>query len=389
MHISWGNWDVRVYAGDAWVSLALRFAEDHPEIIDRLERMLIDPVPAVRLQVAQNLHVLGGAAPDRMWAMGERIVSQETNSEIIASYLSHALRPFSRTAPERCEALLSTVKGRLLQDLGCDLQRDRWLLESIGGWAADFYVGQGRTLARTWLEEWAVDPMRFGELLDYFNSSLRGAFFFRYSPESSADELTTCSRAQESLALILGSTTRISAEAYEVWRSDADEPDKQAAQQRYFAAEKIIYHAMNQLYFGSGAHVSNDESTPGLPDTAAKTRFLTDYADELAHLASSREPATLHHLIELYEFLIPGDPVRVFEAIHAILLGRGEEEGYQHESLAISVVVRIVQLYIADHRGIFEDEGRRAKLVSILQLFSEAGWTKALTLLYDLPDLLR
>lgn len=389
MNISWGNWDVRVYAADAWVSLALRFAEDHPEIIDRLERMLVDPVPAVRLQVAQNLQVLGEAAPDRMWTMGERIASQETNCELVASYLSHALGPFSRTDPERCEAVLSIVKARLFQDLDCDPQRDHWLLESIGGWAADFYVGQGRTLARAWLEEWAVDPIRFGTLLDCFTSSLRWAFFLRYRTESNADELATCSRAQGGLAIILGSTTSISTEAYEVWISDANEADKQAAQQRYLAAEKVINHAMNQLYFGSGAHASNEESRPGLPDNAAKTRFLTDYADELAQLASSREPATLHHLIELYEFLIPSDPVRVFEAIHAILLGRGEEQGYHHESLAISVVVRIVQLYIADHRGIFEDGGRRARLVSILQLFSEAGWTEALKLLYDLPDLLR
>jgi hypothetical protein len=117
--------------------------------------------------------------------------------------------------------------------------------------------------------------------------------------------------------------------------------------------------------------------------------FLTDYADILALLAAAREPSTLHHLIELYAFLIPGDPIAVFEAIHAILLGPGEEEGYHHETLAHSAVVKIIRRYIADHRAIFEDEGRRSRLVAILQLFSDVGWTEALRLLYDLPDLLR
>ena len=79
----------------------------------------------------------------------------------------------------------------------------------------------------------------------------------------------------------------------------------------------------------------------------------------------------------------------MFEAIHDILLGRGEEEGYHHESLGNTAVVGIVQGYIADYRSIFDDEGRRARLVAILQLFSEVGWTDALKLLYDLPDLLR
>jgi hypothetical protein len=105
--------------------------------------------------------------------------------------------------------------------------------------------------------------------------------------------------------------------------------------------------------------------------------------------AKSREPATLHHLVELYEFLIPGDPVKVFEAIHSILIGRGVEEGYHYESLGNTAVVGIVQRYIADYRTIFDDDGRRTRLVAILRLFSEAGWPEALTLLHDLPDLLR
>jgi len=183
--------------------------------------------------------------------------------------------------------------------------------------------------------------------------------------------------------------TAMSADAYAILASDAAEPDKQSARQRYRATEKVIHHAMNQLYFGSGAYTGGGGGGPGLPDAGAMARFLTDYADVLALLGRAREPATLHHLIELYEFLVPGDPVMVFEAIHAILLGRGEEEGYHHESLANTAVVRIVQRYIADHRAIFEDESRRARLVAILRLFSEVGWPDALKLLYDLPDLLR
>ncbi len=95
------------------------------------------------------------------------------------------------------------------------------------------------------------------------------------------------------------------------------------------------------------------------------------------------------NLIELYEYVIPGDPAGVFDAIHAVLLGPAAREGYHHESLGNRVVVRIIQRYLADSRSIFEDEDRRVKLVAILQLFSDVGWSEALKLLYDLPDLLR
>jgi len=75
--------------------------------------------------------------------------------------------------------------------------------------------------------------------------------------------------------------------------------------------------------------------------------------------------------------------------VHAILVGRGEQEGYHFETLAIGVVVGIVRRYLADYRPIFEIENHRVKLVAILGLFADVGWPEALQLLYDLPNLLR
>lgn len=389
MGISWGNWDVRVYAANAWVHLALRFAAEHPLIIDKLEVVLADPVPSVRIQAAQNLQVIAAAAPERMWAMGERIATQEAHIEVLTAYLNDSMRRFSHSDPERCEAVLSIVKTRLDGGLDEDKQGRSYLRECLGGLTAQLFVGQGRALPRAWLEEWATNPKRYHDLLNGFTSPLRAAFFDRYKPEVEPEARAMCDRAQQGLALILGSMTAIAAEAYGVLASDVDEADKLAARERYKAAEMVTNHAMMQLYFGSGADADNPAAGTGLPDGAAMALFLDDYADILTLFARSRQPATLHQLIELYEFLIPGDPVRVFEAIYSILLGRGEEEGYHYESLGTTAVVGIVQRYIADYRTIFEEEGRRTRLVAILRLFSKAGWPEALNLLHDLPDLLR
>lgn len=171
--------------------------------------------------------------------------------------------------------------------------------------------------------------------------------------------------------------------------SETTHEEKKAAGERYSAAEHVIDHAMMQLYFGAGARAEGKEDGPGLNNPDTKSRFLADYAEILGLFQQSREPRTLHYLIELYEHLIPGDSIAVFTAIHAILTGVGAEEGYHYESLGSAAVVKVVKRYIADHRGIFEDPKRRAMLVEILQLFSEVGWTDALRLLYDLPDLLR
>lgn len=106
-------------------------------------------------------------------------------------------------------------------------------------------------------------------------------------------------------------------------------------------------------------------------------------------LAASHEPSTHHNLVELYEFLIPGDPAGVFDALHALLTGSAARRLSSRKPGVSSHRSDEQTRYIADHRSIFEDENRRAALVEILRLFSDVGWSDALKLLYDLPDLLR
>ena len=65
---------------------------------------------------------------------------------------------------------------------------------------------------------------------------------------------------------------------------------------------------MNQLYFSSGAHADNRNAAVGLMSVDTMRRFLNDYRPMLALLAASHEPSTHHHLVELYEFLMPGIP---------------------------------------------------------------------------------
>lgn len=388
MSISWGNLSVRVYAAKAWVSLASRFADERPEIVDRIEAILQDDEPAVRLQAAQNLQVICRAAPDRMWSMGERIAASESDEQILSSYLGHSLRRFSHARQERCEHILTVAKDRLSEFSDEDGYGDR-LQECLGSSVAQLHAGQGRPIVRAWLEEWTADPQRFQDALNAYTYCLRGAFFGRYTADAVQGDRAMCDRAQYGLKAILVPALAISAKEHSILMSETTHEEKEAAGERYSAAERVIHHAMMQLYFGAGARAEDKEDGLGLNNPETKSRFLADYAAILGLLQQSREPATLHHLIELYEYLIPGDPVAVFTAIHAILTGVGAEERYHYENLGSTAVVKVVKRYIADHRAIFEDPKRRAMLVEILQLFSEVGWTDALRLLYDLPDLLR
>lgn len=387
--LSWSNWAVRVYAADAYVSLAARFGAEHPEIVEMFGAILADPVPQVRLQAAQNLQVLFSIVPERMWALADLVARDEPHEGVLGSFLNHVVPKFTWHDVEFCEALIEAVTARRLADeREAKAGRDHVAM-ALGGLTAQLWVWQDRAKALAWLTAWACDPVGHRELLTSFLSTLRAAFFARYASGEARDPALG-DRAQRATMVILDACSAAANESYAVATAEEVEGEtRDAAIARYRAAEQVVGHLMNQLYFGSGAYADNKNAEIGLKSVDAMRQFLTDYRLALELLADSHEPATHHHLVELYEYLIPGDPSHVFDAVYGLLLGAGAREGYHHESLASAVIVSMITRYIADHRSIFEDDVRRARLVEILRLFSDVGWSEALKLLYDLPDLLR
>lgn len=387
--LSYGNWEVRVYAAKAYVGLARRFGDTHPELVGKFDAMLADPAPQVRLQAAERLLALWDVARDRMWELAEQVARDEPNSGVLGFFLHNVVARTTSHDVEKCKAIIEIVRARR-EAIERDDQpgRDK-VAEPLGGLTAQLWCGQEEQAALDWLTAWAGDPAAHREYFTSFLSMLRGAFFTRYASGEERDAGLS-DRSQRAAMIILEACSAASASSHAAVTQEQVEGDaRENAIATYRAAESIIGHLMNQLYFGSGAHADNREAAVGLMSADTMRRFLDDYRPMLALLAASHEPSTHHHLVELYEFLIPSDPPGVFDALHALLTGPAAREGYHHESLAAPVIVRMVTRYIADHRSIFEDDTRRVALVEILRLFSDVGWSDALKLLYDLPDLLR
>jgi hypothetical protein len=387
--LSWGSWAVRVYAAQAWLELAPRFAMQEPHIADMLERMAADPAPQVRVQVASHLQLLSKADPERTWRIAEALASAEPHGGVLAALLARSVRQMPRADFARGERLIETVRARApIANKDAHRSRDdiQW---AIGSLAAQLYVGDGRPLAREWIGEWAKDLAAFGDSLDSVVSSLNGCLFERYGAAAEEEDRLLNDRAQECLTFIVRQSLEAARTARAILAStDATEEEKAPAAELYKAAEGLIHHACNLLYFGSGAHANKDRA-PGLLTDEARRGFLDGYAELLDLLARSHEPRTHHHLLELYEYLVPANPALVLGAMHALLTGRAAEEGYQYESLGLTVVVRIVRRFLADHRSLFDEPEQRQRLSDMLTLFSDEGWPEALQLLYDLPDLLR
>ncbi len=387
--LTWGNWEVRVYAAQAYVALADRFGEDHSEIVDMVEAIFTDPVPQVRLQAAQSLQAMGRIAPDRMWILAEHVARDEPHKGVLSAFLHYNSSHFIWRDVERSKAIIESIRARHEMVARDENSGRDGVAGQLGYITAHLWCWQEEEVALEWLNAWVNDPAAHREFLTSFLSTLRKPFFARYTEgEETVAGLTD--RSQRAAMVILESCSIASEASHAVLVGGIlDGAERDAHIATYKSAESVIGQLMNQLYFGSGAFSESREGTVALASANAKSLFLNDYRPMLARLSGSHEPSTHHHLVELYEFLIPGDPPGVLDALHALLTGQAAREGYHFEGLAMSVIVRIITRYIADHRSIFEDEARRSGLVAILRLFSDAGWPEALKLLYDLPDLIR
>jgi hypothetical protein len=156
------------------------------------------------------------------------------------------------------------------------------------------------------------------------------------------------------------------------------------------ASASILNNISDQLYFASGAFRGGQrEGQVALDEIALKMAFLADTANVLRRIGDVGPPATIYRLIDLLDFLAPGDPAQVFDLVAHALLGAGKRHGYQLESLGADRFVQIIGRFLADNRDIFTADARRRDLIACLDVFSEVGWPAARRLLYRLPELLR
>jgi len=389
--MSWGNWDVRVYVASSYMSLAASSASSAESIRDRLVRMLDDPAPTVRLQVAQSLNTLWEVDQDHMWRMAAKVAAEETDAGVIGFFIGGPLLRLADVAPERCEELVGRVLARLPRQDEEKSRRDDFH-GAIASMAARLWMVSGREIAQGWILSWVRTVEDSDAYLWPLVSWLRGALFARFQKEATDRDREIQNRAREVLRAVVDSAgDALAAAKPALMDGSTAEPQRMAAERQYKAGLRLMDHSCNQLYFGSGAYKdgNNDGNVGGIGDEGKMREFLAEYEGILDRIALSGNAAVAYRLVQLYEHLASASPELVFDKVAALVAGPAASDDYHYESLALDTVVRLVRRYLADYRAAFEDESRRARLVSILELFSNAGWPEALKLLYELPDLLR
>lgn len=353
--------------------------------IKRLVELASDPHPAVRRAIVLNLALLFDHAPAKMWKLAESFANDEHEAFVLSQLVASTFRILRNHDPGRIESMVLRIRDRFPYDATIgnrDARESLW--EHSAQVIAALYVWNDRKKSRDRLFDWAVNPVTYVDQIRSAFYEVRQAVCQGYDADSPAFKA-----ARERIEAMLGKVVDYSAAALEAYYELGTEEQKEKhAEAKAFA--HCLEYACASLYFGSGAFRENniDHASPILTDVG-KGKFVKDIHQMLKRLGDIAIPHTVYELVQLLDFLLPGDPAVCFDLFAHALTVSGQKHGFQGESLGVDVLVRVVSRSLADYDYIFRDTARRDKLVACLDIFIESGWPNALRLLYRLPDSLR
>jgi hypothetical protein len=387
-HPSWGAPAARVDAAVGLSLLASKQSCVDDDLLAAIKRLALhDSVPAVRFQVVIRLNTLYHTAPDLMWELLETVSRDEQRRGILQFLLNGPLRILAPYHPDRITELTTNIFERTSVGAGAKEVRKRSAAIFLG-----LYLWQGQAECERIIKRITEDPVQFSdeihEIVFDLRSWLNLGLEDRPTPEHEAVRLGSIHLLDRILKTIRDRLTFLETKnknlPFNSWPTDEQEVIRDLTQ----LAESVCM----QVYFASGAYGKDNhpEGQENIPLGAeARSRFLKDMNAVLQLLSEFSNASMAHHLLQTLEFLIQYDPKNVFLIVGKVV-NSAKPGGYQYESMAVDLIVKLVERFIAEYRYVLlENEECRRILIEILDVFVEAGWPSARRLTYRMEEIFR
>lgn len=374
----WGKPAARIDAAVGLMTLLRHSSCDDPEVLAVVERLMVDPAPSVRYQIAHRLAFRYPLDPEWTWMMIEQM-AQDASPGVLQGLVTGPVSSLRFSEPERVARIT-----RAIYQADTDASNRGELNEACVDVLASLFVWRKNSAAAAVITCLANDPVTHhvavGHLVTGFRDIL--ALGAVDPPNPDADDARRRS---------WGFLLRVTKRAADEFRRGVDQrrdancvSENRPTEEQMKGLAHVLDTVGTNIYFVSGAH--DDDDSPG---KRALQRLYSESRDVIDELAAVGIPSLSHHLLETLEVLIPFDPRGVFRRIARVVHG-GRKGGYQFDSLAEDAIVRLVNRYLADHRDLFQrDEEARQHLVAVLDTFVEAGSEGARKLSYGLDGIFR
>jgi hypothetical protein len=341
-----------------------------------IERMADDVAAAVRLPVAENLHLLAANDAQHAWRLAEKMTADPQAAVRLA--LQHSLAGLCTHDRDRALdlvlAIYRTEAAREQPNEGVLVHFCRLLLES--------WVWHGTPQGKSMLDELLADLHRYAQAAARLPGALRAPTTYGdVSANGEADAVR--SRAIDAFTRLAKAGLASLATSWDAYR-DAAGKGEPLDEKRLKAAGALVDHCCMELYFASGAYREGQHKI----SDAKRRRFYDEAHVLIDALCNTPLPHAAHHVMETLEASIEFDPRGVLIR-SGRLMQAAHDWQYDTDSQALSLFVNMTQRYLAEHRELLTDAECRTSLLQSLELFVMAGHPAARRLVYRLDEAFR
>ena len=386
-HPSWSP-APRVDAAEGLLLLSYRPSFFDEELLAEVQRLARDPVPAVRLQIANHLGTLRKTAPEEMRQLLTHILIQDPSSSVVHGAQVNPLWGLRGVEPNEVGNLAflvfnrTNLKGKVAEEVR---------LYCISIFLFLYLWNDHAKSSETILEICSNVGVHVDEA-HRVASALRERLV-EGSPEKPEPRVEAARlRAFQMLEAI----TRSAQSEFERFQKSREgnmlAELSNELQKWVRGIVQLLDTVAAQLYFASGAY--DQKNGAGSPDShpislSQKQRFLYEAGNLFDRLSEHPHPSIIHHLIQTLNGLLSIEPRQVFLRIVKTVKA-GMAGGYQFESLAIDEIVSVVNRVFADFRPMLQqNKDVRIAMVEMLDVFVEVGWIQAIQLTYRLDEIFR
>lgn len=374
----WGTPVQRIEAAEGIGNLISHGSCVDEALLAQVRRGLKDLVPSVRFQIAIRLLPLYDKDIDALWSILTALVRDEPRAGVLSGVLYSVVHPLAGRYKVEVVELIRELFSRtdLVNNGGDAFEWGHRIATGLYIWQND---SAAFALVRPRLEGESFRPVYAGQCL----RDIREAMSFSSDVPQESDSAVR-KRAFGVIEMIVASIiVRMNHLIHEINVEDRDESWQEGFQE----LGRLVDYISNQIYFSSGAY-DGTNSQKKLDDNSRRI-FWRESQQAIRLLSDVAIPSAAHHLIETLQSFISFQPVDVFHAIAAVVRS-AKSWGYQYESLAVDLLVKVTESYIAEYRmELQNDRQGREELIDILETFVEAGWPSARRLSYRLEEIFR
>jgi hypothetical protein len=353
------------------------------QAIDLLAR---DPVPAVRHQISVRCLWLWHSDNARSWGLIERFSLCETSTSVVEFFVNYVLLKIPRLHAERTQVLVQAAYRRFRKRPRTDRLRAQCVIFFARRAVWDENPRCRRIIRAMTAAPWGYVPeaIQLAELCRHYivrdvEPREESARVRCWGLETLGVFSASVLHELRDMANAHGGT------AFREWTCEL--------QEKLRTLHRLADAVVHQVYFASGAFVAgnntrDDDESP--PPTGGVLRRFAHESDALLDILCEIEfVAVAYHLLKTLHHILPVAPARMI-MLAAKLIRHSSRDAIHLESLATDAVVEMIQECLADHRHLLRDEPDiQHAILDMLDLFAEAGWSKAVQLTYRLDEVFR